>query len=187
MRTPDRAVRCRYRFEMPTDDPRAARRRVWQANLDGDIGTLIAALTDPDARTWAARYLGSVGNSDAIPPLIRLLAARDFQTRATAAQALGKLRAAEAVPALVECIDRGPEDVMRAWAIDALGNIGSKDAVPKLIEVLDSPELRLRGVAAIALGKIGDPRAVEALKEAAARESWWTRRWYRRALRQLEA
>jgi HEAT repeat protein len=172
---------------MARDDSRAAKRHVWQANLDGDIGALIAALTDPDARTWAAGYLGRVGNADAIPPLIRLLAARDFQTRAAAAQALGKLRAAEAVPALVECIDSGPEDVMRAWAIDALGNIGSKDAVPKLIEVLDSPHARLRGVAAVALGKIGDPRAVEPLKAAAARESWRTRRWYRRAVRQIDA
>ena len=170
---------------MPTE----AERVIYEARRDGDVTTLVAALTDPDNRAWAARYLGEMGDPEAIQPLIRLLSVNDFQTRAAAAIALGRLRAVEAVPALLACIDQGPNDIiMRAWAITALGEIASDEAVPRLIEVLGSPDDRsLWRTAAIALGAIGDARAVQALKQAAKQEPWIVRRHYRRAIRQINA
>jgi HEAT repeat protein len=164
----------------------ARQRRVYEARKRGDVDTLIAVLSDdPRNRAWAARYLGDLGDPRAIAPLIRLLAVRDFQARAHAARALAKLGATEAVPALLECVDEGPEDVMRAWAIDSLGRIGSYDATPKLIELLHDPSAGLRLTAAAALGRIGDPRGLRPLEEAAAAESWRDRRVYRRAIRSI--
>src|SRR5262245_25652396 len=92
-------------------------RRVFDARRDGDVGTLVRALRDdPENRAWAARYLGDMGDPEAVEPLIQTLWVSDFQSRAAAARALGKLRAAKAVDELLDCVDRGPEDVMRAWA-----------------------------------------------------------------------
>jgi HEAT repeat protein len=166
----------------------AAQRRVFDAHRAQDVETLISVLgDDPENRAWAARYLGKIGDPRAVAPLIRLLSVRDFQARAAAARALGKLRAVEAIPALLESVDSGPEDVMRAWAIDALGRIGSDEAAPKLIGLLENPHAGLRCTAAAALGRIGDARALPELRQAAARERWRHRRPYRRAIRAIEA
>jgi HEAT repeat protein len=168
-------------------DATARQKRIFEARRNGDVGTLIRALRDdPENAAWAARYLGDIGDPAAIEPLIRLLSVRAFQTRAQAAKSLGQLRATEAVPALLECVERGPEDVMRAWAIDALGRIGSPEAVPKLVELLSHEEAGLRRTTAVALGAIGDSRALDPLHEASRDASWRERRLYRRAARQIE-
>jgi hypothetical protein len=168
-------------------DPLADQRFVYEAIRNRDVEALITALNDPENRAWAAQYLGKFGDPAAIRPLIRLLSAKDFQTRAAAATALGQLGATEAIPALLESVDLGPEDVMRAWAIDALGKIGSHEAVPNLIGVLGSPHEGLRRTAAAALGAIGDKRAIPALEGSARKESFFTRRLFRRAIRQIRA
>jgi HEAT repeat protein len=162
-----------------------AKRFVWEAWQRRDVNGLLDALTDPENRAWAARYLGKVGDPAAIPALIRLLGVNEFHARAAAARALGQLGATEAVPALLESVERGPEDVMRAWAIDALGKIRSREAAPALIDVLRSSDERLHWPAAVALGRIGDERAIPALEAAASREGFWTRRRYRQVIRQL--
>jgi HEAT repeat protein len=171
----------------PFDDSIARQRFVYEAWRNRDVEALITALIDPENRAWAAQYLGKLGDLAAISPLIRLLSAKDFQARAAAAIALGQLGAMEAVPALLDCVDRGPEDVMRAWAIDALGKIGSRDAVPRLIDVLQGPHESLRQVAAAALGAIGDERAIPALRDVARREPWRRRRHYKQMIRRIEA
>lgn len=167
-------------------DRLADKRRVYEAIQARDVDALIGALVDPENRAWAATHLGKLGDERAVEPLIRLLRARDFGTRVAAAKALGKLRAREAIPALVESVDEGPEDVMRAWSIDALGKIGSDEVVPKLIETLGSEHRGLRRTAAAALAEIGDQEAIPALEEAASRESWRERRFYRQAIRRLK-
>jgi HEAT repeat protein len=171
---------------MPTADSKTAQRLIVQARREGDVDTLVKALTDPENRAWAARYLGDIGDPKTISPLIRLLSVRDFQARAAATIALGKLGAVEAVPALLACVDRGPEDVMRAWAIDALGKIGSNQAAPRLIQELANPDRTLWRTAAVALGAIGDAQAIPALEQAARQESWIGKRHYRRAPRQIK-
>jgi epoxyqueuosine reductase len=53
----------------------------------------------------------------------------------------------------------------------ALGNWGSNEAVSALIEALADPEPLVRGHAAWALGRIGSPEALEALRPHLAVES----------------
>jgi HEAT repeat protein len=111
---------------VPPADPLADQRRVYDAIQRGDVDAFVDALTDPENRAWAARYLGKMGDPRAVAPLIRLLGVKDFQARAAAAIALGELGAVEAVPPLLACVDEGAEDVMRAWAITPLGGLGAR-------------------------------------------------------------
>src|SRR5690606_37590671 len=48
-------------------------------------------------------------------------------------------------------------------AVDALAEIGSKKALPTLLELLETGNARSLPTIARALGKIGDPRAIEPL------------------------
>ena len=52
-----------------------------------------------------------------------------------------------------------------------LGNVGSAEDVPSLVATLDDPEPLVRGHAAWALGKIGSPEALAALRARASVES----------------
>src|SRR5207302_1084566 len=49
--------------------------------------------------------------------------------------------------------------------VDALGSIGSKQAVPRLLELLSTRDEALASEAILALGRIGDPAAVQPVLE----------------------
>ena len=53
----------------------------------------------------------------------------------------------------------------------ALGNVGSDEDVPALAAALDDPEPLVRAHVAWALGRIGSPPALEAVRARAARET----------------
>ena len=74
--------------------------------------------------------------------------------------ALGEIGDARAVPALIEGVKWGYFDAQRyEQAVYALGKLKAREAVPVLLEDIDYPE------SIDALGAIGDPRAVPALRE----------------------
>lgn len=58
------------------------------------------------------------------------------------------------------------EDFVRSWALAAVGDIGHLGALEFLLRFLDDPSLRVRTSAAMALGELGSPRALEPLKRA---------------------
>jgi HEAT repeat protein len=61
---------------------------------------------------------------------------------------------------------RHPEPLTAVRAVWILGQIKEKAAVPQLIEVLSlSPDPYMQEAAALALGKIGDDKAVDALSK----------------------
>ncbi len=61
---------------------------------------------------------------------------------------------------------RGRTPVQRN-AVIAAGNLVARDTIPELVNILDSdPRPVLRGLAAWALGRMGDPRAFQALADA---------------------
>jgi len=145
-------------------------KRIVEAKHAKDAGYLIGALTDPDHRPLAASYLGNLEAIDAAEPLARLLDAADPYARAAAAYALGKVGAVEVLPRLRELASRDPEAFVRANAVDALGELRDDVSFDDLITRLEDRSWKVRGSAALALGAIGDPRAIAALRAARRRD-----------------
>jgi len=106
----------------------------------------------------------------AVPALVEILkdAGTHPKARGEAAVALGEIGDPAAIPALVaaakpEARERDVMDANRHVA-DALGKLRAREAVPVLTELLQKSPDGFTQVAAVdALGRIGDPAAVDAL------------------------
>ncbi|MDJ0765129.1 MAG: sulfatase-like hydrolase/transferase [Myxococcota bacterium] len=108
----------------------------------------------------AALTLGEVGDMSGLDLVYDALFDIDPELRDRAGLILGQHRDRAATPALVEALGR--DDVgVREKAIRALGRLQDKTAVPHLLEAL--VEERTRYLVVLALGKIGDARAYDAL------------------------
>lgn len=127
------------------------------------IPPLIAALRDSsvDVRYKAAKALGRVGALRAVKDLIRVLKDRDSGVRYNAAKALGIIKDPRAVAGLIKLLkDRNLG--VRYCAVKALKAIG-KPTVKPLIKFLGSENSDMRYSAAVVLGEVKDPRAIEPL------------------------
>jgi HEAT repeat protein len=151
--------------------------------------------TDANVRSESARTLGILGERKAVPKLVELLRDSNGFVRSAAAEALGKLGDRSATSALIEVLtgddkqavssseqdglvigtQPGPlPEIARIKVIEekiiaakALGDIRDPSSVDPLIEHgLKSEDAGLRAESAVSLGKIGEPRAVEPLKDA---------------------
>jgi len=130
--------------------------------------TALAGDPEVRVRVQAARSLGDLarpGAFDALDaaargdpePLVRLAAAR----------ALGQVP--DAAPASLVALLADMDAGVRQEACWALGRRAVRSALPSLIGVLESdPDCRVRSQAAWALGQIGDPAAIEPLRQASA-------------------
>ena len=137
---------------------------VWVLGTLGDervVEHLINALKDNDkyVRKAAVYALGEIGDKRAVEPLIKVLECdNNSDVRKAAVHALGELRDERAVKPLT--------NYLRCWGVwivcNALAKIG-KPAVETLITALQDRDPVIRMIAAEALGKIGDKRAVEPL------------------------
>jgi phycocyanobilin lyase subunit alpha len=131
---------------------------------------LINALADEDDRTPeggyplrrnAARALGKLGDTTAVPALINCLECPDFYVREAAAESLGMLGDATAIPALhkilmsglssgeliVESDRKQPYDAV----LEALGSLDAKDSIPQIEPYLKHPIERVQYSAARAM------------------------------------
>jgi phycocyanobilin lyase subunit alpha len=135
------------------------------------IEVLITALTDEEDRTEAggyplrrnaARALGKLGDSQAIPALMEALSCADFYVREAAAQALENLHDPIAVPILMQLLQNqlpgtlpAPEPPQLTQPFDAileaLGTLGGVQAVEVIKPFLDHPVPRIQFSAARAL------------------------------------
>jgi HEAT repeat protein len=138
----------------------------------GDIragDALITSLEDTDGgvRSEAAAALVEIGEKRAVGPLIA--AVKTGTARAAGARSLAKLGAKEGIPAMVAAL-KDKEDFIRKDVAIALGQLGSLEAVPELITGLlhtaHYPGDRLEIIDLLV--KLRDPRAREALAQAAA-------------------
>jgi HEAT repeat protein len=126
---------------------------------------------DPEARKDAIEALVLMRSPKAIPVLRGILAEGDDDTRRDAISALAALKAQEAAPDLTRLL-KDPNPNIAGQAATALGDLKHAPAVPVLIEMLKATDDDSRYIeAAISLGKIGDPRALPALRRLAQREA----------------
>ena len=129
------------------------------------IEALSAALLDDDKRVrgWSADALGKIGDVRAVEPLLVLLRGKDEDgwVRLRAADALGKIGDGQAVRPLMNALNDVDYKV-REGAASALVKIGSP-AVEPLCAALKGDDHAGSFGALVALGNIGDVRAVEPL------------------------
>lgn len=117
-------------------------------------------------RAEAAAALGQIGHN-AVTELVAALEDDSANVRAAAAVALGQLRARPAVSKLLEHLQQERSEVRVAAAL-ALGRIGDSAALPPLVEMFQDETTqyyRFSKAAAQALGLLGDPDAVNVLRD----------------------
>jgi len=122
----------------------------------------------PDERAAIAVLTGDFAaaareGQAAAKPLMDALGSADVQHRRQSASALGGLAFPAAVPSLIRALRDHDADVREAASL-ALSGTGA-EAVPPLLEVLAAPDVTAQRLAAQALGRIGDIRAVRPLTE----------------------
>ncbi len=138
---------------------------------------LMIACRDRDGavKSAAAEALGRIGDPKAVPALIKLFKDTSKIVRETAGTALVHI-GEESIPALLETL-KDPHFVVRCHGVRALGGMTTdyqmgkawtRDArvVDALIAALKDEDRAVREDATIALGIIGDPKAVDGLIEA---------------------
>jgi len=118
--------------------------------------------------------IGALKKSGDIRGLIRLLDHGDADVQWRAADALGTMGEPACDP-LMRILDY-PRMHVRLGAIEALADIRSPRAVDELVRKLEhDPDDEVRWAASLALGQIGDMRAVPALEKALRDEDRYVR------------
>lgn len=128
----------------------------------------IRAGADPQAREVAIKNVGETQLTMATSELVDALVDPTPRVRRRAAESLGRMGTVDAGHALVRHMQEHPFLVEEETLL-ALAGSPVPEAVPLLTRYLDDPSAQLRRAAARALGAVGDPAAVEALRGAAHR------------------
>lgn len=118
----------------------------------------------------AARALGRLGDTKAIPALLSIAQTPHEELRITVFEALAKLRASEAVPAARKALSDTNQRVRR-WAGVLLKEVGAREALPDLRQALSDPDPGVRLQAAQAIEKMQDQESKEQLKNALDKET----------------
>ena len=118
----------------------------------------------------AARALGRLGDSKAIPALLSIAQTPHTELRITVFEALAKLRANEAVPAARKALSDTNQRVRR-WAGVLLKEVGAREALPELRQALSDPDPGVRLQAAQAIEKMQDQESIEKLRETFQQET----------------
>lgn len=167
----------------------------FRVNTPEAIETLIESLTDESDRTAeggyplrrnAARALGKLGDTQAVPALIECLACADFYVREAAAQSLGMLGDRRCVPALMKLLEGGLEAAQPQGVrlpqpynaiLEALGMLGTTEAISLIEPFLNHPFEMLQYAAARAMYELThNPSYAERLVQALSGEKLPLRR-----------
>ncbi len=129
-------------------------------------GPLMAAVkdTDPEVRASAASALGWTGNVAAVPSLVVALSDKRWPVVDASVGALGAIGVSAADPLLAVLRKPGEDLTVSYQVARALAAMG-RPALPKLVAALAETNPGVQKWSAIALGEIGDPKAVRALQE----------------------
>jgi HEAT repeat protein len=151
--------------------PEVLMRRGAAAALEGSespqiVPALTAALNDADeeVRASAARALGWEGNLAAVGSLVNAVSDPSWRVVDAAVEALAAVGVRAMDRLLGVLADPGEQLAARYHVARALAEMG-RPAVPYLIEGLAHPQVDVKKWCAVALGQIGDARAVEPLEK----------------------
>lgn len=122
----------------------------------------------PVVKAQIAAALGTIGEAEAVPALLRLLTDVNLRVRIEAVDALGRIGDARALSPLV-VFSRDGESALRAAIARALGMIGGDRAGPALVQLLEDEAPRVVEAAATSLGMLGGPQGVARLIEVLER------------------
>jgi len=114
-------------------------------------------------RVAAGRAIGNIGDTSVVPALVRQLESPERGHRHAAGVALGALADPRGIEALIRRLERDRETGIPQWGPEVLGESRSPQAVDFLCSLLDDHRLQVNLIAAGALGRIRDPRAVTPL------------------------
>lgn len=130
------------------------------------VASLLKALRedDDDLRWTAAAGLGEIGDSRAVRPLLAALKDKVGSVRICAARALGRIGDRRAVDDLIAALQDGASWDLGEAAAQSLGALGDPEAVRPLIAALHDEDRDVRQFVVVALGQIGDARALPALE-----------------------
>ncbi len=129
-------------------------------NFEDEEGALVSA---------AIRYLAVIESAKSAPAIAKVLDSAQESLAAAAVKALGRVGGPDQQELLLARYDEEDTPLgMRGEIILALGELKAKSATDKLIGILEDREEEgvLRRYACHALGKIGDPAAIEPLRRA---------------------
>lgn len=102
--------------------------------------------------------------SSCAKPIVDIQSA-DSITRQEAVSQFAENASTTDVEQLIALLEGSQDNGVRASCANALGYARATNAVPALLSVLKAPEWRVRRSTARALGRIGDPRAIDPLIE----------------------
>jgi hypothetical protein len=110
--------------------------------------------------------LDKVPNAESFLEKTLTISSPDDVLRSAALRAMGSLGDNSAVPALIEWSSPGKPSALRGVAIGSLGRVDLKnhDITTRLISYLNEPSFDIRYASIFALGRRGDPTAVEPLE-----------------------
>jgi len=153
--------------EVLKDENEYARRAAVEVlNEVGDAASvkfLLDAIKDADwwVRSRAADALAKIGGPRVLQAVLQLVRDQDGDVRRAAIEILNQTKDTRAVDSLIEATHDSDWWVSER-AVDALAEIGNRKAVPRMLEMLRG-EPRSIPTALRALGKLGDPRALQAV------------------------
>lgn len=126
----------------------------------------IQASSDVVERERALAGVGSSGFSLGSDELLKALNDPSPRIRRQAAYSLGQMANPEIIRAVITHLEAHP-DLAQEETLEVLGECRLPESVPVLARYLEDPRSILRRSAARSLGRLGDPAAIEPLRDAA--------------------
>ncbi len=121
-----------------------------------------------EVRAAAARAVGGLRDSRAVPALLGLLSDNDPKVRQWVASALGRIGDSRAVDPLIGALSDS-DPAVRGWAALALARFRDRRIIDPLLKAAKDSEAQVRARVVLALQvAANDPRVKAALQEAAA-------------------